>query len=329
MGESSASTSLHSGATAGSPRTPGVEWEILAPEAVGLREDALKAAAARVFEVEKRFGFVVVRHGAIVHETYARDAEATCPIFSVTKSFAAALFGAARAKGLIHETDRVADWLPVHHPDLADDAQLVHILSMTAGTAPAGSRFAYNSSELLNSLPGILWTATGRSPHALYRELLQAPLGLSFDWPHNERGWCQIGSQGPLPVIEATHRDVARLGLLWLRLGMWGERRIVDEEFVRASQSARFPDSNAAYGYLWWLNNATGTWRMPGGASGEGPWLRGAPTNLYLAMGALGKLMYVVPDHDLVVVTMGHTGGNQAGPFVRHIWDAIASFLPD
>jgi CubicO group peptidase (beta-lactamase class C family) len=281
-----------------------------------------------VFEVERRHGFLVVKDGAIVHETYARDAAATTPIFSVTKSFAAALFGAARARGWVHESDRVADWLPVHHPDIAPDAELRHVLSMTAGTAPAGSRFAYNSSEILNSLPGVLWLATGRSPHALYEELLKRPLGLSFDWPSNARGWCQIGSQGPLPVIRATHRDIARLGLLWLRGGRFGDQQIVDADFVADSLRAPFRDANAAYGYLWWLNPATGTWRMPDGASGEGSWLRRAPANVYLAMGALGKLMYVVPDHDLVVVTLGNTGGSQSGPFVARIWDAIASFLP-
>jgi CubicO group peptidase (beta-lactamase class C family) len=199
---------------------------------------------------------------------------------------------------------------------------------MTAGQAPAGSRFEYNSSELLNSLPNVLWVATGRSPHACYEEFLRAPLQLSFEWPQNARGWCQIGSQGPLPVIRATHRDVARLGLLWLAGGRWGSEQLVAPDFVAASTRAPFPEANAAYGYLWWLNNAEGVWRMPGGAQGSGPWLRGAPSNLFLAMGARGKLMYVVPDHDLVVVTMGDTDGPQAGAFVQRIWQAIASFLP-
>jgi len=313
---------------AGNDRFPGSEWETLAPEQVGLDPHALDAASRRVFEVERRYGFLVVRHGAVVYESYARTPQATCPIFSVTKSFAAALFGAARARGWVHETQCVREWLPVHHADIAPDAELRHILSMTAGTTPAGTRFAYNSSEILNSLPGILWLASGRSPHQLYRELLQEPMQLSFDWPHNERGWCQIGSQGPLPVIQATHRDVARLGLLWLRGGVWAGKQLVERDFVAASLKPTFPEANAAYGYLWWLNTAEGTWRMPQGAHGTGSWLRNAPSNVYLAMGALGKLMYVVPDHDLVVVTLGKTLGDQAGPFVAHIWDAIASCLP-
>jgi CubicO group peptidase (beta-lactamase class C family) len=309
-------------------RFPDREWAQEPPEKHGLDSERLKAAAAEVFQVQKRYGFLVVKSGVIVHETYARDASATNPIFSLTKSFAAALFGVARTRGYVNEHDPVAEWLPVHHPDIAEDARIEHMLSMTASRAPAGSWFAYNSSSLLNSLPNVLWVATGKTPHACYEEFLRGPLQLDFDWPHNARGWCQIGSQGPLPVIRATHRDVARLGLLWLARGRWRDQQLIAPDFIDASIRAPFPQANAAYGYLWWLNNAQGTWRMPGGGSGSGPWLREAPSSVYLGMGARGKLLYVVPEHDLVVVTMGDTDGPQAGPFVDRIWRAIASFLP-
>jgi CubicO group peptidase (beta-lactamase class C family) len=310
-------------------RFPGTEWTIEAPEAHGLDSERLKHAAAEVFQVHKRYGFLVARRGVIVHETYERDADATSPIFSLTKSFAAALIGVARTRGFLHEDDRIADWLPVHHPHIAEGATVRHVLSMTASRVPAGSWFEYNSSELLNSLPNVLWVATGLTPHACFEQFLRGPLQLGFDWPHNARGWCQIGSQGPLPVIRATHRDVARLGLLWLARGRWGEQQLIASDFVDSSLRAPFPEANAAYGYLWWLNNAEGTWRMPAGPRGSGPWLRGAPSTVHLAMGARGKLMYVIPDHDLVVVTMGDTDGPQSGPFVQRIWDAIASFLPE
>ena len=307
---------------------PDPDWRVDAPETHGLSERALKAAAEVVFGVEKRYGFLVVHRGAIVHETYARDAAATCPIFSLTKSFAAALVGIAVTREELRLDDRVADWLPVHHADIAPGAEIRHVVTMTAGRDPAGSWFAYNSAEILNSLPGILWLASGLSPRDFYVERLKKPLGLGFDWPHNERGWCQIGSQGPLPVIRATHRDVARLGLLWLAGGRWKGETIVSPDFVTESLTPQFPDVNAAYGYLWWLNSDAGTWRMPTGPGRPGRFIPDAPANLYMAMGARGKLMYVVPDHDLVVVTMGDTDGPQSGPFVHRIWQAISTFLP-
>jgi hypothetical protein len=55
-------------------RFPGSEWTIEPPEAQGLDPERLKAAASEVFEVQKRYGFLVAKGGVIVHETYARDA---------------------------------------------------------------------------------------------------------------------------------------------------------------------------------------------------------------------------------------------------------------
>jgi CubicO group peptidase (beta-lactamase class C family) len=153
---------------------------------------------------------------------------------------------------------------------------------------------------------------------------LRKPLGLGFDWPNNERGWVQIGSQGPLPVIQATHRDIARLGLLWLARGAWNGEQLIDPEFIDESLRPAYPKANGAYGYLWWLNGGEGTWRSFG-PSGSGRFIPEAPASTYFGLGARGKILVVVPDHDLVVVTMGDTAERGALP---RVWKAIASFLP-
>ncbi|HKI74610.1 MAG TPA: serine hydrolase, partial [Pseudomonadales bacterium] len=198
---------------------PAAEWETAAPESVGLDADRLERATREIFTIDKRFGFLVARQGKIVHEHYLRDASATNKIYSVTKGWGATLIGIAAQRGLLHVDDYVRDWLPVHHPDIAEDAQIKHLLNMTASRSPAGSWWQYNSNEILNSLTGILWLASGMPPVEFYEKYLRSALQLSFEWPSNPRGWIQIGSQGPLPVIEATHRDIARMGLLWLRGG--------------------------------------------------------------------------------------------------------------
>ena len=303
---------------------PEREWATARPEDHGLDSSRLKRAADEVFRVEQRDGFVVVRGGVIVHETYARDAEATTTIYSLTKGLGAALVGIAQKRGLLHVNDSIADWLPVHHPDIADGAEIRHVLNMTASRAPAGSWWQYNSGAILNSIPNILWLASGMTPHAFYEEYLRKPLGLGFDWPHNRRGWVQIGSQGPLPVIQATHRDIARLGLLWLSRGRWHGEQLIDADFVEESLTPAYPNANAAYGYLWWLNSDKGTWRTFG-ESGTGRWFPDAPPSVYFGLGARGKFLVLVPEHDLVVVTMGTTRERGA---LQRIWRAIASFLP-
>lgn len=309
---------------------PQEEWQIAAPEEFEFDAEKINIAASEVFTIEKRYGFLVVKDGAIIHETYRRDAAATNPLYSVTKGLGATLIGIAQHKGMLHVNDLIRDWLPVHHPEIAEDAEIRHVLNMTAGKAPAGGWWQYNSNFILNSLTGILWLASGMTPHAFYSEYLRKPLQLGFDWPANNKGWIQIGSQGPLPVIQATHRDIARIGHLWLNGGQWNGEQIIDPQFVEEALRPPYPDANGAYGYLWWLNTDEGTWRTTGGNSGsDRRWFHFAPDNVFMALGARGKVMVVMPDHNLVVVTMGETPQEQSAHYLSTIMRAICSFLPD
>ena len=154
----------------------------------------------------------------------------------------------AQQQGLLLVNDRIMDWLPVHHPEIAAGAEICHVLNMTAGKQPAGSWWQYNSNFILNTLTGILWLASGKAPVDFYNEFLKAPLQLSFDWPANDKGWIQIGSQGPLPVIRSNHRDIARLGLLWLNRGNWKGEQLMSSEFV---DEAAQPGLSASQWCLW------------------------------------------------------------------------------
>jgi CubicO group peptidase (beta-lactamase class C family) len=307
---------------------PTAEWAFASPEDVGLDSDKVAAAGESIFTIDKRYGFLVIKHGRIAYEKYLRDADATNPIFSVTKGLGATLIGIAEQKGLLKVTDRIADWLPVHHPDIAPDAEIRHVLNMTAGRAPSGSWWQYNSNCILNSLTGIIWLASGMPPVEFYNEYLKKPLGLGFDWPCNNKGWIQIGSQGPLPVIEATHRDIGKLGLLWLNKGSWDGQEVMRPGYVDEALTPPFPESNGAYGYLWWLNADAGTWRTTGGASGDGKWFPYAASNVFLALGARGKVMIVVPDHELIMVSMGNTDQEQSGNFLGKMMRAVHGLLP-
>ena len=309
---------------------PDREWDTAQPEDHGLDSEKIEAAAAEIFTIEKRYGFLLVKDGVILHERYKRDAAATNHIFSVTKGLGATLVGIAQQQGMLHVNDLVSDWLPVHHADIAEGAEIRHLLNMTASRTPVGSWWQYNSAEILNSMTGILWLASGSTPHQFYTERLRQPLGLDFDWPCNERGWIQIGSQGPLPVIEASHRDMARLGHLWLNRGNWRGEQIVDPLFVDEALQPPYPQANGAYGYLWWLNSDQGTWRTTGGNSGsDARWFPYAPANVFMALGARGKVIIVVPDHNVVVVTMGDTAQEQSANYLDKIMRAVFSFLPE
>ena len=85
--------------------------------------------------------------------------------------------------------------------------------------------------------------------------------------------------------------DLARFGLLWLRGGVWGERRLLPQEFVAAARqpSAYGPD----YGLLWWLNSKQQNWP-------------GLPADCFGARGAGSNTVFVSPQHDLVIVWRWH-----------------------
>ncbi len=309
---------------------PGAEWKTETAEKHGLSTEKLREAAQAVKKVEERYGFLVVKDGVIVHETYfSGDRHSIYPAFSVAKGFGAALVGIAQTKGLLNVKDKVQDWLPIHHPDIVEGATIEHVLSMTAGHEPPGTVYKYTSGPILNSLPNILWLASGMPPYDFYKKELAKPLGLSLEWPHLGKGWVQIGTQRVqgLPPLPSNHRDLARLGLLWLNKGNWNGKQIIAEEFIEASIRPPFPEANNAYGYLWWLNTAKGTWRSPYGPTGEGSIIPTAPPNIYYAAGARSQLIFVIPDHNLVVVTMGNTTTRGENPTAQ-LWDAIAAFLP-
>jgi CubicO group peptidase (beta-lactamase class C family) len=132
----------------------------------------------------------------------------------------------------------------------------------------------------------------------VFRELVMDPIGASPDWEW--RGYrnstVTIDGRTIESVAGGSHwgggvfihaRDQARIGLLMQRGGMWGDKRILSEDWVARSRAPcpLFPN----YGYLWWLN--TDRRRYPS-----------APAGSYYAMGAGGNLTWIDPEHDLVAV---------------------------
>jgi CubicO group peptidase (beta-lactamase class C family) len=86
-------------------------------------------------------------------------------------------------------------------------------------------------------------------------------------------------------VIDA--RDHARVGYLVLRGGRWDGREIVPPGWL--AELATPSPANPSYGFLWWLN--TGRALYPS-----------APAASLFALGAGSHVIWVDPDHDLVLV---------------------------
>jgi len=95
-----------------------------------------------------------------------------------------------------------------------------------------------------------------------------------------------------------TARNWARLGLLYLRDGVWNGERLLPEGWTAFVSTPAPAWRRKEYGGQFWVN-------------GEGQWP--LPREAYWMSGAGGQHTFIVPSHDLVVVRMGHQRGAAVG----------------
>lgn len=107
-------------------------------------------------------------------------------------------------------------------------------------------------------------------------------------------------------------RDWARLGLLYLRDGVWQGERILPEGFAGFVSTPAPGDPARGYGGLFWLNRGGAMPRLPEDA--------------YWMAGYMGQYTMVIPSRDVVVVRHGPSPGGDRRYFeelVARVLDAL------
>jgi CubicO group peptidase (beta-lactamase class C family) len=168
-----------------------------------------------------------------------------------------------------------------------------YMLAKPLACAP-GACWHYSSGDSM-LLSGIIQAATGLSAYEFARQNLLEPIGLeNIEWWSDPSGHT-IGGWG----IQATVRELAKFGLLYLHNGQWDGQQVVPEAWVAASTQ---PASKTIthYGYQWWFPS----WRSY--YWGEHYQAFNIPERTYFAMGVRGQFIIVVPEHNLVVVRVGN-----------------------
>lgn len=204
-----------------------------------------------------------------------------------------------------HEADRPLDETNTTLQLERSDDWVRFTLAQPMDASP-GEKWAYNSggSHLMSA---VLRSATGRTADEYAREHLFGPIGIrDFHWKRTPEGLPD--SEGGL-YLEAL--DLARIGYLYLRGGVWNGRRILPEGWVEASTARRVDRVNAAgfgYGYQWW--------RIENGA---------AP--VWAGLGFGGQFLVVLPEQDIVGVinswnVFGGRVENVLGAFVEVLLQA-------
>ncbi len=182
-----------------------------------------------------------------------------------------------------HETDRPLDGTNTTVQLEASDDWVRFTLGQPMDAEPR-TKWAYNSggSHLIGA---VIRRATGRDPAEYAREALFTPLGITaFDWKR---------AGGGLPDGEGglflSAESLARIGLLYLRDGVWGERRILPTGFAREATGRLVVEGvggGRGYGFQWWRLDRNGQ-------------------EIWAGLGFGGQYLLVWPELDLIVVAFG------------------------
>jgi CubicO group peptidase (beta-lactamase class C family) len=243
---------------------------------------------------------------------------------SVSKSVTSVLVGIALLRGEIPSVDaRVMPYFAAFKatPDPRRDAMTLRdVLTMTTGIAwdessvpytdpknncavmegredwiqyvldqpmaeEPGRKWLYNSgaTQLLSYL---IKKATGQEADDYARAHVFGPLGIEYAWKRTPRGLAD--TEGGLYL---RPRDLAKIGYLFLKDGVWEGTRILPEGWVKDSTTWRVTTSGSlrGYGYKWWV------------LSRKGP----GAYEAYAALGYGGQFLIVVPELDLIAVFTG------------------------
>jgi CubicO group peptidase (beta-lactamase class C family) len=291
---------------------------------------------------------LIIKDDSLIYEEYWRGHTDTSisNSFSMAKSYVSALIGVALQEGVIKDINQpVCDFLPDFCGDGKEKITIRHLLLMSGGLSweegyaspfsptteayygtdlkkmmstltpieEPGKIFRYKSSDT-QLLAFILEKATGKKLADYAAEKLWQPLGCSTNalWSldkkdGNEKGYC---------CVNATARDFAKLGKLYLDSGRFQGKQLIPQEYVLTSVTPNgLPDGDLAmaptdfYGYQWWTI----------------PQYKGL--RIFYARGILGQYVIVIPEKKMIVVRLGNYRGPSVGKHYHETFSLIDEAL--
>jgi CubicO group peptidase (beta-lactamase class C family) len=280
----------------------------------GLDPAAMAAAVEQARALPNLHALIVARDGEVLAEHRLRGPGLDQPvnIKSASKTVLSALVGIAIDRGVLTGTDQkiaplLASDLPAGGDPRLQEIEVGHLLSMQAGlgrtsgqyygawvTSPnwvrhalarpfdddPGGRMIY-STGTSHLMSAALTQAAGASTHALARDWLVEPLGVSIPpWLRDPQGIYFGGND-----MMMSPRDLLRFGELYRLGGEIDGRRILPAAWIEESWTprTRSPWSGHAYGYGWFTKDVGGH-------------------PVHFAWGYGGQMLFVVPSLDLTVV---------------------------
>lgn len=273
---------------------------------------------------------VILRHGYIV-ATFG-DTKTNDPVYSVAKSFLSTVGSLAVERGLIKDINEPVNkyihdggYDSPHNSKITwknhfqqetewegtmwgKNADFVGVEQFGNGKREPrpiqepGAFYEYNDVRI-NRFALSLARIFGRSLPEVLKENIMDPIGASANWKWQGYGAKSTADVNGKPVESVSggtrwggglwinSEDLARFGLLILNKGNWEGKQLVSARWLQdaTTPSAHGPD----YGYLWWLNTKGKEWPS-------------APRSAFAAVGNGGNIIWIDPEHDIVMVWHWH-----------------------
>ncbi len=324
---------------------PGKHWQTIKPAQAGWNKDLLDEALAYA-QNQKSSSVVIVHQGRIMAEGHwpvsgsmfyrlltddnNSQGHVIEDVASMQKSLVGILTVLASTKDLVKLNAPVSQYLGEgwsnSKPEQESAITLQHLLSMTSGLnpelafqAPAGTQWLYNTNAYSQLVP-ILEQVTGQTIGEVTSLWLTDKIGMS-DSEWGRRAWVLPGMDANKFGFLTSAQDMARLGLLMLNNGNWNGKTIIPAAELTQIHKPSQP-LNPSYGKLWWLNGQTA---LRDGEMITGGLVPSAPGDMYSALGALGRKLYVVPSLNLVVTRLGDTAEKD---FDQKFWQKLMAASP-
>jgi CubicO group peptidase (beta-lactamase class C family) len=272
-------------------------------------------------------GMLVLKNGEIAFEDYELGADASTRwlSFSMAKSVASTLVGAAIVDGFISSLDDpVVRYVPALRGGAYEGVSIRQVLTMSSGvhwnetyTDPTSDRrkvlglqispkpgaiLRYMSALPRDGAPGSIWNYnTGETyvlgaviegaTHRPLADYLSQKIWSQAGMEQNATWWVDgadgIGWAGS--GIGATLRDYGRFGLIVADKGRLNGRSIVpDGWFDQAGVPHSIGGKTVDYGYMWWIQPQTDPLQV----------------GAFKAWGIFGQFIYVNPRERLVIVVL-------------------------
>ncbi len=336
-------------------------WTRVTPAEVGMDAALLDQAAA--YAMTAGGAGMVVKGGRLVHSwgtgtvganNVPVNIDTKFAVQSTTKSVGGIALGLALNDGLLALTDLASAKLPTfgQPPATNDPAQTgtITILQLATHTSgfeknrmdpqlvyAPGTTWSY-SDGALNWLSDILTTVFAQDLRDVLTARVWSSLGINVPSGTDDIEWRDNASRPPTLNGIATRElssgmnmnanAMARVGLLFLRNGMWSTGQVLPESFIATAKTpppeiasatiadpVNFPGATTNYGVLWWTN---ATCQLPN-----------VPSDAFWAWGQYESLIVVIPSLDLVISRVGPPAAPvpDARAFGEPEWNADYSVL--